>query len=44
MDRTRTLARQLAEPDDVGRTHLRRLGFRLDRRAVQAVFPDLLRT
>ncbi len=41
-ERTRTASQRLAEPDDVGKRKLRRLAFRLDRRAVTNGFPELL--
>lgn len=44
MERTRESSRTLTAPDEIERKHLRRLAFRLDRRAVEREFPALLRT
>ncbi len=44
MERTRESSRRLTAPDEIEREHLRRLAFRLDRRAVEHEFPALLAT
>lgn len=42
MERTREESKKLRAPDEIERRHLRRLAFRLDRRAIERKFPDLL--